>query len=58
MIDLRCQHCKTELILEKDERTPSGLLRCPKCKCTFRVTLAFFDKKCYGKMYPSGEKEK
>jgi hypothetical protein len=51
-VTIHCPHDNAELSLEKDERTPEGLLTCPKCKCTFRVCLARFDMKCYAKQYP------
>lgn len=51
-IRIHCPHDNAELTLLKDEKTPEGLLQCPKCKCMFRVCLASFDMKCYSKQYP------
>ena len=51
-IKLHCPHENAELDLVKDERTPEGLLKCPKCKCMFRVMLVTNDAKCYDKRFP------
>lgn len=51
-ITIHCPHDKTELVLVPDKKTPEGLLECQKCHCMFRVSLAIFDHKCYGRMYP------
>lgn len=50
-ITVHCPHDKVELVLVPDEKSPDGLLKCPKCGCTFRVCLAIFDKDCYAKMH-------
>lgn len=52
MIKVHCDHDNSELELVKDTRTPEGLLRCPKCKCMFRVMLVSNDAKCYEKRFP------
>ena len=52
MIKIHCDHDNAELELVKDNRTPEGLLRCPKCKCMFRVMLVSNDAKCYNKRFP------
>ena len=54
-IKLHCDHCNAELELIVDKRTPEGLLRCPKCKCIFRVILVTSDAKCYNKRFPQKE---
>jgi len=44
-----CEHCGTKL---KEETGKSGkILKCPSCKCVFRVVLVIYDTKCYGKMF-------
>jgi hypothetical protein len=54
-ITILCPHDKAELVLVPDEKTPDGLLKCPKCGCIFRVCLAVFDRKCFSKIHPKTE---
>lgn len=56
-ITIHCPHDKTELELVRDDRTPEGLLRCPKCKCSFRVSLAIFNGDCYKRIYPQVKRD-
>jgi phosphorylcholine metabolism protein LicD len=54
-ITIHCPHCNTELQLKEENKGPEGLLECPKCKCTFRVCLATFNRECFAKIHPKTE---
>jgi len=54
-VTIHCPHCNAELQLKEENKGPEGLLECPKCKCTFRVCLATFNRECFAKIYPKTE---
>jgi len=48
MEKISCPHgCKVLL-----KKKPNGALECPKCKCTFRITLCVWTPKCFKKHNP------
>ena len=46
-MDIKCQHCGGDF-----QSNPDGSIVCKKCKCVFRVTVCYWNTKCFAEHHP------